>query len=150
MPIESIINYCYIDDRLATSGQPEQDELAWIADAGYRAVINLALHDAEYSLADEAGSVQALGMDYVHIPVIWQRPEADNLDAFFQIMEQRGGQKLFLHCAANRRVSVFLALYFMARQRWSQQQAMDHIHSIWTPDDVWLMFINQQSQRLGL
>ncbi len=150
MAVEQIINFSRIDERLATSGQPEQDELAWIAESGFQQVINLALHDAEYALADEAGSIAGLGMAYHHIPVPWQRPGDEQLDRFFSLMDDNSTQRLFIHCAANRRVSVFLALYFMARQHWDATRAMDHIHSIWTPDDVWLLFLNQQMQRLGL
>ena len=150
MAVEKIINFSRIDERLATSGQPEQDELAWIAESGFHQVVNLALHDAEYALADEAGSVAGLGMTYHHIPVPWQRPGDEQLDRFFALMDANSTQRLFIHCAANRRVSVFLALYFMARHRWDSTRGMDHIHSIWTPDDVWLLFLNQQMQRLGL
>jgi len=150
MSIESIVNYKYINSKLATSGQPDEHELPWIAEAGYQTVINLALHDAEYSLRDETASVRQLGMDYIHLPVIWQRPQADDLDAFFHIMQQQKGQQLFIHCAANRRVSVFLGLYFMTQKVWSRQQTKEHIHSIWTPDDNWLIFYNRQLHRLGL
>ena len=150
MSIESIVNYKYINKQLATSGQPEEHELPWIADAQYQTVINLALHNAEYSLPDEANSVQQLGLEYVHLPVIWQQPGEQNLDDFFEIMQQQKGKQLFIHCAANRRVSVFLALYFMAQKVWSRQQAKEHIHSIWTPDNNWLIFYNKQLSRLGL
>jgi protein tyrosine phosphatase (PTP) superfamily phosphohydrolase (DUF442 family) len=150
MSIEHIVNYCYINPQLATAGQPDEHEVPWIAEAGYQTVINLALHDAEYSLRDEAACVQQQGLDYIHLPVIWQRPTAQNLDDFFAIMQQQQGKQLFIHCAANRRVSVFLGLYFMAQKVWSRQQAKAHIHSIWTPDDNWLIFYNKQLGRLGL
>ena len=65
MSIEQIVNYSCINDAVATSGQPEEHELKWIADADYDGVINLALHDAEYALKDETASVKTLGMDYI-------------------------------------------------------------------------------------
>ena len=150
MSVESIVNYSYINPKLATAGQPEEHELVWIAQAGYQTVINLALHDAEYALEDEAASVQALGLDYIHLPVSWQKPADRDLDDFFDIMARHKGQQLFIHCAANRRVSVFLGLYFMAQKVWSPEQARAHIHSIWTPDDNWLIFYNRQTHRLGI
>ena len=36
-----------------------------------------------YSLADEAGTVRSLGMDYVHIPVQFKAPTEADLLAFF-------------------------------------------------------------------
>ena len=64
---------------LATSGQPQEDELAAIADAGYEVIINLALHDdPRYSLKDEASSVRELGLKYVHIPVQFDAPSTND------------------------------------------------------------------------
>ncbi len=65
---------------LATSGQPQQDELAAISEAGYEVIINLALHDdPRYSLKDEASSVNELGMEYIHIPVQFGAPTESDL-----------------------------------------------------------------------
>ena len=92
--LEQILNYHPLMPDLATSGQPDADELAAIATAGYRLVINLALHDAEYALPDEAASVRALGMDYVHIAVAFGVPRQDDLRAFFAVMDANAGRNL--------------------------------------------------------
>jgi protein tyrosine phosphatase (PTP) superfamily phosphohydrolase (DUF442 family) len=96
--IEAIYNYRQVDERLATSGQPDEAELAAIAAAGYEVVINLALHDdPRYSLTDETGSVRSLGMRYVHIPVVFTAPARADLDAFFAAMAMHRGRKLWVH-----------------------------------------------------
>ncbi len=41
--IESIYNFLRLDERLITSGQPSEEELAAVARAGFEVVINLAL-----------------------------------------------------------------------------------------------------------
>ena len=74
-----IYNYRSCAPDLATSGQPVEDDLATIAAAGFQLIINLGLHDAEYALANEAGSVRALGMDYAHIPVAFNAPAPQDL-----------------------------------------------------------------------
>ena len=57
-------------------------------------MINLGLlNQHEYSLKDEAGSVKALGMDYIHIPVIFERPQRHNLIDFFSSLEANKGKK---------------------------------------------------------
>ena len=64
--IADIRNVRIVDAELATAGQPTEAQLAAIAADGYHTVINLALHDdPRYSLNDEAGLVQSLGMNYV-------------------------------------------------------------------------------------
>ena len=68
--IHDVYNFRQATPDLATSGQPTEEQLGAIAAAGYNVVVNLALHnDPRYSLRDEAASLSALGLDYVHIPV---------------------------------------------------------------------------------
>ena len=58
-------------------------------------MINLGmLNNPEYSLKDEAGSVSALGMEYVHIPVVFENPTRQNLLDFFKAMEEAGEKDL--------------------------------------------------------
>ena len=141
--LEHIYNFRWRAPDLATGGQPLEDELHAVAQAGFDVVIDLALLDAEYSLPDEPGLARALGMDFFHIPVIWEAPTQDSLQQFFRVMQQVQGRKVFLHCAANMRVSVFLALYRMLHLGWSYTDAMAEVTDIWEPDEVWQAFIQQ-------
>lgn len=141
--LEHIYNFRWRAPDLATGGQPLEDELHAVAQAGFDVVIDLALLDAEYSLPDEPGLARALGMDFFHIPVIWEAPTQENLQQFFRVMQQVQGRKIFLHCAANMRVSVFLALYRMLHLDWNYADAMAEVTDIWEPDDVWQAFIQQ-------
>ena len=131
-----------IDQSLCTSGQPSVAQLREIAAAGFTAIINLALHDdPRYSLPDEAGTVQSLGMSYVHIPVQFAAPTKANLLEFFAAMEAHEGQKIWVHCAANIRVSAFLGLYRVIKQDWEREQAFAQMHELWQPDETWSSFI---------
>jgi uncharacterized protein (TIGR01244 family) len=146
--INDIYNFREASPDIATSGQPKEAQLAEIAAAGYEVVINLALHDdPRYSLPDERSSVQALGMDYIHIPVLFNQPTQETLHAFFHAMEQSRERRVWIHCAANMRVSVFLGLYRVQRQGWSEQEAFALMHSIWQPNEVWSRFIGQQRDK---
>src|SRR5207248_8743481 len=75
---KTIYNWRRLNDRITTSGQPTEPQLADIHALGVRHVINLGLHAHEKALPDEAASVSRLGMTYIHIPVAFQNPtEAD-------------------------------------------------------------------------
>jgi uncharacterized protein (TIGR01244 family) len=131
-----IRDYIQLSERLATAGQPTKDELAAVAQAGYETVINLDVNDSLSALDDEAGLVRSLGMEYAHIPVVWQAPTRADLERFFEAMDARQGQKLFVHCAANRRVSVFIALYRILKLGWEVQEArrwtfLDTMPEVW-------------------
>jgi protein tyrosine phosphatase (PTP) superfamily phosphohydrolase (DUF442 family) len=135
--------YRQVDDRLSTSGQPSARQLAAIADAGFQTIVNLALHDdPRYSLPDEAGVVNGLGLKYVHIPVQFAAPQAADLRAFFEAMDATSSEKLWIHCAANKRVPAFLGLYRVIRQGWPQEEAFALMHEIWEPDRTWSSFID--------
>ena len=140
--LAGIYNYRLLTDRLATAGQPTEEELVAVAQAGYEAVVNLALHDAEYSLPDERQSVEALGMHYVHIPVAWEHPLRSDLERFFGVMDELADKRLFVHCAANKRVSAFVALHRILRLGWARDAAFAEMHAVWEPDAVWTRFLN--------
>lgn len=145
--LSTIYNFLSLSDKLATSGQLLEEELEYISKAGYEVVINLALSDADYSLADEEKSVIKLGMEYVHIPVIWQNPTSDDLDKFFNAMEKYKNKKLFVHCAANMRVSSFVALYRVIKEGWDYSDAVNDVYKIWKPNDIWSDFIRSELSR---
>jgi uncharacterized protein (TIGR01244 family) len=140
--LATIYRHRAVDERLATSGQPTVAQLAAIAEAGFNTVINLALHDdPRYSLPDEPGTVQALGMAYVHIPVQFGAPTRADLQAFCDAMDAHRGERLWVHCAANLRVSAFLGLYRVLRQGAERESAFDLMRGLWQPDAVWSAFI---------
>jgi len=94
-------------------------------------------------LPDERGLVERLGLKYVHIPVEWQAPTAADLSKFISAIDAHADKKLFIHCAANKRVSVFMALYRIKRLGWSCDEALRDVNKTWIPDAVWRQFINQ-------
>ncbi len=146
--LQEIYNYRRLTDLIATAGQPSEEELAAVARAGFEVVVNLALHDVEYSLPDERQTVESLGMGYVHIPVVWERPLRADLERFFEIMDDLAGKHVFVHCAANKRASVFMALYRQLRQVWPPDATMPDVLAIWEPDAVWQQFMEQMTQAM--
>jgi protein tyrosine phosphatase (PTP) superfamily phosphohydrolase (DUF442 family) len=109
--VSDIYNYLKISDILCTSGQPTARQFVRIRDAGYSTVINLAPHSAENAIADEAACVTDLGMTYVHIPVDFKNPTQQDFATFVDAMKQHTHEKVWVHCAANMRVSAFVYRY---------------------------------------
>jgi len=141
-------NFREVDERLLTAGQPNEAQLADAARRGVQVVITLALHDApRYSLADEAGCVRGLGMEYVHIPVQFNAPTEENLQAFIAAMETHKGKTILVHCAANYRVTAFVGLYRVLCERWVAEKAFQPMRTVWEPNPVWKQFIANMLQR---
>ncbi len=140
LKIEHIVNFLQISDRLATAGQPTIEQYPAIAAAGYQVVINLALTDSPNALADEAAIARNLGLEYLQIPVVWDKPTLANFQAFCRAMAVRRSQKIFVHCAANKRVSAFIYLYRLS-QGVAKTSARQDLAKIWTPNEIWQAFI---------
>ena len=139
--LESIYNYLPIHDQLSTSGQPTEKQFALIKNAGFTHVINLAPHHAENALPDEAGLLSGLGLEYHHIPVNFQAPEEQKFQQFVDTMEQLNQEKVWLHCAANMRVSAFLYRYRRDVLKENPATARQQLEKIWEPFGAWKPFL---------
>jgi protein tyrosine phosphatase (PTP) superfamily phosphohydrolase (DUF442 family) len=136
-----VYNYRRISEHVVTGGQPTEAQLAAIASAGCKTVINIGLHDADYALPDERGLVESLGMEYIYIPVIWDSPSKADLVRFCDALAARQDQDVFVHCAANKRVAAFIALDRILRQGWAADDALRHVHRRSFPK-VWRAFMD--------
>lgn len=143
--IENIFNYLSLDDKIATGGQPTERQLAFIRDEGYQIVINLALNTSENALPDEQVVVKSLGMQYIHIPIDFERPTQEEFELFCEAMQTHQEKKIFIHCAANLRVSAFMYLYRTLYQGISESEAKEDLHKLWQPNPTWQNLINTVS-----
>ena len=141
--LAEIYNFEQMTDWLGTSGQPTREQFAAIADAGYDAVINLALPESDRAIADEGSIIAGLGMHYVHLPVQMENPTLDNLRTFIGVMQALDGKKVWVHCVVNARVSAFVFHYLRKEKNLPEQDARSSILAQWEPrmDDVWKAFL---------
>lgn len=140
-----------MDENLLTAGQPTTRQLAELASAGFELVVNLAPADASNALQDEAGTVTALGMQYLHIPVDWEAPAHSDLEKFILAMRTYSSRRMLVHCAANYRVSAFYSLYAMLDLGWTSEQARAFRAPIWDGSHypVWQSFLSETEQRFA-
>ena len=141
--LENIYNYLKISDKIATAGQPSVEQFSYIKEAGYQVVINLALKDSSNALRNEKEIVEIEGMQYIHIPVIWENPTEDKLKEFIQVMKINLDKKVFVHCAANKRVSAFIYLYRRSQESIDEEIAKKDLDKIWVPNEIWQQFIQE-------
>jgi uncharacterized protein (TIGR01244 family) len=142
----TITNLTVLNDSLWSAGQPTRAELAEVAQAGFSVVINLALATSDNAIADEAEVAQSLGMEYIHIPVVWDAPRPDNLQKFMDAMDTHADEKVFVHCAMNYRASAFVALWRVLRQGWEEAEAFTVQKTVWNLSEypVWEKFVREQ------
>jgi protein tyrosine phosphatase (PTP) superfamily phosphohydrolase (DUF442 family) len=141
--LEDIYNYLRLSESIATAGQPTEDQFPTIKDSGYQVVVNLALPESANALPDERAIAENLGMQYIHIPVVWENPTLENFQDFAHALQANTDKPVFVHCAANMRVSAFMYLYNRIYKQMSEEQAQGNLAQIWTPNDIWQNFIQK-------
>lgn len=76
--LSDIYNFRAIGDGLGTAGQPMPEQFRLVHEAGFEAVINLALPTSDNALVNEGVLVTGLGMSCVHIPVDFNAPTSQD------------------------------------------------------------------------
>ncbi|MGB7445319.1 MAG: protein tyrosine phosphatase family protein [Coleofasciculaceae cyanobacterium] len=141
--IEKIYNFLQLSDSIATSGQPTEEQFREIQASGYQLLINLALSDSTNALVNEQEIVEAKGMEYINIPVVWEHPTLKDIQEFFRVMQANTDKKIFVHCVANMRVSAFVYLYRLIYDHLSEEDAKQDLEKIWIPNPTWQQFIQR-------
>ncbi len=147
--LNSIRNFLQLDEHLATSGMPRPDDFNAIGESGYNLVINLAMPTSDNAMANEGDLVARAGMTYIHIPVNFESPQRTDFERFANIMDLFAKQRVYVHCAANMRVSAFIFLHRVLRGEKSRADAERDLKRIWDPDGVWRKFINDHLADAG-
>ena len=143
--MKEIYNYLYLTEKLSSSGMPKAEQVDAIAQAGVQAVVNLATAKSEGALQNEQELVESRGMQYIHIPVEWNRPTRQNLDDFMNVMDAHSDDHVLVHCQANFRATGFVTLYRVLRLGWKKEDAIQDLRKIWNPakDPVWKKFMEE-------
>ncbi|PIG93857.1 protein tyrosine phosphatase family protein [Gloeocapsopsis sp. IPPAS B-1203] len=141
--LEDIYNFLPLSDSIATAGQPTTQQFSDIKAAGYDVVINLALPTSTNAITNEQQIVENLGIKYVHIPVIWEKPTLEDIERFFAVMEENADKNVFVHCAMNMRVSAFVYLYRIIHEQTNIEEAKKSLYQIWQPNETWQQFIEK-------
>jgi uncharacterized protein (TIGR01244 family) len=142
MALDDIRAFLLLPDGTATSGMPRPEHFREIADAGFGTVINLALPTSDNALPNEADLVTRAGMTYVHIPVLFDAPKRADYERFEKVFRAMSDQPVFVHCAANMRVSAFMYLYRVRTGMVPREVAEADLRKIWEPDATWRNFID--------
>ena len=142
--IEGIYNYLQISENIATSGQPTETQFRAIKKEGYTTVINLAPASVlENSLKTEPELLNELDLEYIHIPVDFKKPTTANFNRFCHALEPLRNEKVWVHCAANMRVSAFIYRYRASVLEEPEDMIKADLEKIWSPIGVWSTFINK-------
>ena len=151
MALNDIYNFEAPTDWLGTSGQPRAEQFADIAAAGYSAVINLAMPTSDNAIPEEGSIVTGHGMSYHQIPVDFAAPTTSDLRRFFGVLKALEGEKVWVHCVINARVSAFSYHYLRMEKGLDEEAASTNLLKRWRPqmDEVWTEFLQLEKSDLN-
>jgi protein tyrosine/serine phosphatase len=127
---EGVARFSVLADGLYRGGQPTPAGFQFLKEKGIKTIINLRSEDNH-----ESELVQALGMNYVHIPVDevwpWSQLPPDAIAKYFELVNNPANYPIFFHCLRGAdRTGTFAALYRMAIQGWNAQKAYAEARNI--------------------
>ena len=141
--LEEIYNFYKIPKLFNTSGQPTEEQLIMLANNGYQVIINLAEKCRVGCFEiDEKNILQSQRVTYVHIPVKFNNPTQLNFDEFVYTIRNFKNKKIWVHCAANMRVSAFVYKYRRDILDLDHDKIFLDMKAIWNPNDVWNSFLD--------
>lgn len=95
---------------VVSGGQPNEDELAAAAAAGFKTVVNLRT-PGELKDFDEQAVVEGLGMRYISIPVAGAAGlDRDNTERLAEVLADDALKPMVLHCGSGNRVGALVAM----------------------------------------
>jgi protein tyrosine phosphatase (PTP) superfamily phosphohydrolase (DUF442 family) len=148
--VQEIDNYRQYSPYFSSSGQPSAQQLKGVSEAGFKRVIYLAFTDNKSAIEAEDRVVKSLGMDYLHIPVDFERPTLDDFEDFVAVLKRDKNIRTLLHCQINLRASTFSFLYRVIYDGVPMAVAKNDLDDIWQPDKVWYRFIVDVLAKHGL
>ncbi len=145
-----IDNYRQYSPYFSSSGQPSAGQLKALSEAGFERVIYTAFTDNKTAIKSEDRVVKSLDMDYLHIPVDFDRPKIGDFEDFAAVLNRDKNIRTLLHCQINLRASTFSFLYRVIYGGVPMLDAKSDLDAIWQPDKTWYRFIVEVLSKHGL
>ena len=152
MDLSGILSVQKVHDSLYSSGQPTAAQLELLAQAGVCSVVNLTLNDDTANLLaksqQEDRIVLELGMQYIHVPLLWDCPSANSALFALKAIHHLQDQLVWVHCTQNRCTASLMYLYRRFYMHMPINEAQDLLHKVWEPDETWSGLINAVAMQL--
>ena len=133
------MNFHRIDSQLATGGHFVNAGATELAKQGVTLVIDLR----DEPPAEEQEQLEAAGIRWVNVPVVWAEPKREDFEEFSRLMAANEGESIFVQCQANYRASAMTYLYRVTGQGVSEPEAREDLNAIWTPEGTWEAYIDE-------
>jgi uncharacterized protein (TIGR01244 family) len=116
------------------AAQPQAEDWARLAAAGYTTVLNLRSDPAR--AAKQGRTAEAAGLRYLHRPWPAYELEREHVDELAAIVEAPETGRLVFHCRSATRVGLMWLLYRQLHHGWSRARAEAELRAAGYDDDA--------------
>ena len=124
-----IRNFLQVTPEFCTAGQPRIEHFAQLKTQGIKSVLNLR-QPSEHRADEEKAAVEAAGMKYFNIPVVYRNPTNEQVDEFLKITDDRANRPMLVHCTAAIRVGAFWLIRRVLRDGMSWDAALEEARKV--------------------
>ena len=118
-----IREFLQVTPDVCTGGQPRLEQFAALKSKGVKVVLNLRT-PGEHRADAERQAVEAAGLRYINIPVVYTAPKNEQVDEFLRITDDPANRPIFIHCIAAIRVGAFWLIRRVVRDKWTWDAAL--------------------------
>lgn len=112
-----------VSDEFFAGGQPTPETLKQLADEGYKSVVNLRSLDEAGALADEQQQAEAVGLEYVNVPLNSTVADDNSTTKVLSELEQLP-TPIYFHCGAGGRASALALIALATQQKLNREQVL--------------------------
>ena len=118
----AIDRFYRIADRVAVGGQPTPEQVTFLSDEGFNAVINLR-EEAEFNDGLQSQAARNAGMEFIRIPVSRENPSDAAVEKFLVVTDDEALYPIYIHCAEGNRAAAFWMIRRVVRDGWTVANA---------------------------
>jgi protein tyrosine phosphatase (PTP) superfamily phosphohydrolase (DUF442 family) len=154
LDLPGLPNIFKVSDDLYRGAQPSQEGMKRLQKLGIKTVVSLR------AFSSDRDEIQNTDMVYVHIKSSAWYPKSLDVVRFLTIVNDNNTAPVFVHCQqGSDRTGVMCAIYRIALQGWSKEQAIDEMtkggygyHGFWwsLPGYIRKLDIEKIKQQAGL
>jgi protein tyrosine phosphatase (PTP) superfamily phosphohydrolase (DUF442 family) len=119
----TIRNFMRVSSDFCTGGQPRMEHFAGLKVEGVKAVLNIRT-PGEHRADEERAAVEAAGLKYFNVPVVYTAPTRESVDEFLRITDDVSNRPMFLHCTAAIRIGAYWLIRRVVRDGWTWDRAL--------------------------
>jgi protein tyrosine phosphatase (PTP) superfamily phosphohydrolase (DUF442 family) len=121
--LQGVANACQLLPTVVTGGQPSAAHLSAYKAAGGAVLLDLR-EPMEPRPLDEAATAEALGLEYVNVPVGAGTLDDRTLERILAVLREAGDRHVFVHCGSGNRVGGALIPFLMLDHGLEEEDAV--------------------------